>query len=232
VWARRPRGVLRPRASAMAARPPVSAATRPGTTEPPARRRRLKTERSHRGRASPPPVGFASIPREPPEERIGGGDRPDLERSWRRRYRRSLLDRDARAGGRVLPRPAPRPSSFTTVATVPGTATTYTDAGLPTGFPLSYRVQASRGQRGPRKPGLELRHPPVRRPRRVAGCAVSGAVGSLGTSGTTSWSAVPAGNLWFLVTGTWGDASSGPRNGSTPSGQCGNTARSNAASCP
>lgn len=74
----------------------------------------------------------------------------------------------------------------------------------------------------------------------VGSYALSGSVCGIGTSGTTTWSAVPSGDLWFIVTGiddagkeaTWGDATGGPRNGATASGQCGNTVRDNAASCP
>jgi hypothetical protein len=74
----------------------------------------------------------------------------------------------------------------------------------------------------------------------VAGYALSGSVCGIGTSGSTTWSGVPDGDLWFIVTGidnagmeaTWGEATGGPRNGVTPSGQCGNTERDNAASCP
>jgi len=74
----------------------------------------------------------------------------------------------------------------------------------------------------------------------VGSYALGGAVCGLGTSGTATWSGVPAGDLWFLVVGvdgagteaTWGDATAGPRNGSVVSGQCGNTARTNGTSCP
>jgi hypothetical protein len=67
-----------------------------------------------------------------------------------------------------------------------------------------------------------------------------GSVCGLGTSGSASWSSVPAGDLWFLVTGvdgagteaTWGLATAGERNGGFASGQCGNAARDNGASCP
>ncbi len=69
---------------------------------------------------------------------------------------------------------------------------------------------------------------------------VAGSVCGLGTSGSASWSGVPAGDLWFLVTGvdgagteaTWGAATAGERNGGSASGQCGNAARNNGASCP
>jgi subtilisin-like proprotein convertase family protein len=67
-----------------------------------------------------------------------------------------------------------------------------------------------------------------------------GSVCGIGTSGTTTWSGVPAGDLWFLVTGldgvgteaSWGAATAGERNGGSASGQCGNAARDNGATCP
>jgi hypothetical protein len=70
---------------------------------------------------------------------------------------------------------------------------------------------------------------------------LSGSVCGIGISGVTTWSGVPAGDLWFVVTGvdgagteaTWGQDSSGAdRGGSAASGQCGNAARNNGASCP
>ena len=74
----------------------------------------------------------------------------------------------------------------------------------------------------------------------LPGYALAGAVCGLGTSGAFTWTGVPAGNLWFVVTGvngagteaSWGPATSGERNGALASGHCGNTARSNAGSCP
>jgi hypothetical protein len=75
----------------------------------------------------------------------------------------------------------------------------------------------------------------------LASYALSGSVCGIGTSGATSWSGVPAGDLWFVVTGidgagteaTWGaDSTGGHRNGTTASGLCGNAARNNGASCP
>jgi len=67
-----------------------------------------------------------------------------------------------------------------------------------------------------------------------------GSVCGLGTSGSATWSSVPAGNLWFLVTGvdgagteaSWGPSTAGERNGGSASGQCGNGSRNNAATCP
>ena len=75
----------------------------------------------------------------------------------------------------------------------------------------------------------------------VGSYALAGSVCGIGTLGNTTWSGVPAGDLWFLVTGvdgagteaSWGNDSTGaPRNGATASGQCGNAARNNGASCP
>jgi hypothetical protein len=71
--------------------------------------------------------------------------------------------------------------------------------------------------------------------------AISGSTCNLGTSGASSWPAVPAGNLWFVlvsddnasVEGTWGENSAGaPRGGTSSSAQCAMTARSNAGTCP
>jgi hypothetical protein len=65
----------------------------------------------------------------------------------------------------------------------------------------------------------------------VASYALDRYACALGTSGLAAWNAVPAGNLWFVVTAqngsgtesSWGRASSGAeRNGTTASGQCGN----------
>jgi hypothetical protein len=75
----------------------------------------------------------------------------------------------------------------------------------------------------------------------VGSYTLSGSVCGIGTSGSTTWSGVPAGDLWFVVTGvdgagteaTWGLTSAGAhRGGGTASGQCGNAARNNGASCP
>jgi len=67
-----------------------------------------------------------------------------------------------------------------------------------------------------------------------------GSVCGLGTSGSATWSSVPAGDLWFLVTGvdgtgteaSWGPSTAGERNGGSASGQCGNGSRNNGATCP
>ena len=75
----------------------------------------------------------------------------------------------------------------------------------------------------------------------VSSHAIAGSVCALGTAGTFTWTGVPSGDLWYLVVssdgagleGTWGTTSAGADiQGTTPSGQCGNTARSNAGSCP
>jgi hypothetical protein len=71
--------------------------------------------------------------------------------------------------------------------------------------------------------------------------AVDGSVCGIGNSGSTTWSGVPAGNLWFVVVGSdgagtegsWGDGPGGaPRKGGDASGRCGNVFRNNAGTCP
>jgi hypothetical protein len=75
----------------------------------------------------------------------------------------------------------------------------------------------------------------------VSTYALAGSECSLGTAGTYNWSAVPAGDLFFLVIGTdgaatessWGaDSQFGERNGLTPSGQCGTVSKDISGSCP
>jgi hypothetical protein len=75
----------------------------------------------------------------------------------------------------------------------------------------------------------------------VASTTVSGAVCNLGTSGSASWSGVPAGDLWFVVVGddgastegSWGTDGAGAQRGLfTASGQCGLTVRDNSGVCP
>ncbi|HEX5044141.1 MAG TPA: proprotein convertase P-domain-containing protein [Candidatus Polarisedimenticolaceae bacterium] len=75
----------------------------------------------------------------------------------------------------------------------------------------------------------------------VASYTVSGGVCGLGPLGSYDWSGVPAGDLWFVVVGddaagtegSWGQASGGAeRGGTTASGQCGFTLRSNGGTCP
>jgi subtilisin-like proprotein convertase family protein len=74
----------------------------------------------------------------------------------------------------------------------------------------------------------------------VASSTVSGAACDIGTSGTATWSGVPAGSLWFVIAGddnattegSWGTTSSGERGGAAASGRCGVTTRDNGATCP
>ena len=75
----------------------------------------------------------------------------------------------------------------------------------------------------------------------LASYALDGAGCALGTVGQATWNGVPAGDLWFVIAsqngsgaeGSWGTASGGAeRNGTIASGQCGNTSRINAGSCP
>ncbi len=75
----------------------------------------------------------------------------------------------------------------------------------------------------------------------VASHLPDGGVCGLGPLGSYDWSAVPTGDLWFLVVsddaasteGSWGvDGGGGERNGTSASGSCGFTARSNSGACP
>jgi hypothetical protein len=75
----------------------------------------------------------------------------------------------------------------------------------------------------------------------VSSLTVLGAACDLGTSGSATWSAVPAGSLWFVVVGddnatvegSWGtDGVGGQRHGATPSGQCSLVTRDNSGTCP
>jgi hypothetical protein len=74
----------------------------------------------------------------------------------------------------------------------------------------------------------------------VATSTVSGASCDLGVTGSATWSAVPPGNLWFVVVGdnnatsegSWGTTTGGERGGASASGKCGMTARDNAGTCP
>ena len=68
---------------------------------------------------------------------------------------------------------------------------------------------------------------------------VAGGACGLGTGGSFAWNGVPSGNLWFVIVadsgafeGSWGDASAGPRNGTTDSGVCGVVSRVNSDPCP
>jgi len=75
----------------------------------------------------------------------------------------------------------------------------------------------------------------------VASAAVAGGVCGLGTTGSATWSGVPAGDLWFVVVGddgattegSWGtDGTGAERGGVTASGVCGIVTRNNAGACP
>jgi hypothetical protein len=75
----------------------------------------------------------------------------------------------------------------------------------------------------------------------VSSFALTGAACALGTTGQATWSGVPAGNLWFVIAsqngsgteGSWGESAVGvQRNGTTASGQCGNSLRNNSGTCP
>jgi len=75
----------------------------------------------------------------------------------------------------------------------------------------------------------------------IASYGLSGAVCSMGTSGSFEWVGVPAGSLYFLVVGTdgagmessWGlDGANQERNGSVPSGSCGVTIKNASGTCP
>ncbi len=75
----------------------------------------------------------------------------------------------------------------------------------------------------------------------VSSYALSGSECAIGASGTFTWNAVPAGDLYFLIVGTdgsgvessWGSNSFiGERNGMAASGQCSTTAKDITTSCP
>jgi subtilisin-like proprotein convertase family protein len=75
----------------------------------------------------------------------------------------------------------------------------------------------------------------------VSSYTPTGAVCGLGPLGSYDWAGSPAGDLWFLIVadnaaameGTWGANGAGAdRAGTTPSGLCGFTTRSNAGTCP
>jgi hypothetical protein len=69
---------------------------------------------------------------------------------------------------------------------------------------------------------------------------VIGALCDLSSSGSATWTGVPAGDLWFVVVGdndqtaegSWGTTSFGERGGTTASGRCGLTTRDNSSTCP
>jgi len=72
----------------------------------------------------------------------------------------------------------------------------------------------------------------------VASYTIDGAV--CGISNPASWTAVPAGDLWFVVVsgdgavveGSWGSSSNGERNGLTDSGTCGAVTKDLTGTCP
>ena len=75
----------------------------------------------------------------------------------------------------------------------------------------------------------------------VSTLAPDGGVCGLGPLGAYDWMDGPAGDLWFLVVGddaaaregSWGtDGAGAQRRGTTASGFCGFTTRSNAGTCP
>jgi len=76
----------------------------------------------------------------------------------------------------------------------------------------------------------------------VATYQTSGGRCGMGVSGSSTWSSVPAGDLWFVVAaddnagteGTWGNRTLGglAMNNATPSGVCGMVDRINLATCP
>jgi hypothetical protein len=75
----------------------------------------------------------------------------------------------------------------------------------------------------------------------VAGYLFGGSACSVGTTGTYTWSGVPAGDLFFLVVGTdgagtessWGlDSLPSERNGMIHSGECSTTSKEISTSCP
>ncbi|MCP3980540.1 MAG: CSLREA domain-containing protein [bacterium] len=74
----------------------------------------------------------------------------------------------------------------------------------------------------------------------VSNYQVTGSLCNLGQAGTLTAAPLPSGDLWFLilanddfnVEGSWGQATSGERNGTFDSGECGMTQRDNTATCP
>jgi hypothetical protein len=75
----------------------------------------------------------------------------------------------------------------------------------------------------------------------VASVTISGASCDLGTTGSATWTGVPAGSLWFTIVGddnatveaSWGtNGTGGQRGGTTASGQCGTNTRDNSGTCP
>jgi len=74
----------------------------------------------------------------------------------------------------------------------------------------------------------------------VGSYAIAGSTCGVGTTGSYSWSGVPAGDLWFVVAsddgvsteGSWGTGTAGERGGALASGQCGMSLRNNSGTCP
>ena len=73
----------------------------------------------------------------------------------------------------------------------------------------------------------------------VASYALAGSQCGLGTSGAFTWTNVPAGSLYFLIVGTdgggvessWGNSTTGERNGLADSGECGVSAKDQTGTC-
>ncbi len=75
----------------------------------------------------------------------------------------------------------------------------------------------------------------------VASLTPTGSACALGSSGSFPWNTVPPGDAWILIVGDDGDQTEGnwgfdsdgaSRNPGIPSGECGNTLRSDVGSCP
>ncbi len=74
----------------------------------------------------------------------------------------------------------------------------------------------------------------------VATYLLSGSECGIGTTGTYTWTGVPAADLYFLIVGTdgvdtessWGVATSGERNGAAASGECGVASKDLSGTCP
>ena len=74
----------------------------------------------------------------------------------------------------------------------------------------------------------------------AAAHTISGSECGLGFTGSATGIAVPPGDLWLLVLanddieteGSWGQATSGERNGLTASAECGFVLRDNSGTCP
>jgi hypothetical protein len=75
----------------------------------------------------------------------------------------------------------------------------------------------------------------------VSTYTVTGASCDLGTTGSATWTGVPAGDLWWVIVsddnasleGSWGrNSSGGQRGGASSSGLCSMTTRNNGGTCP